>query len=402
MYAYRKPFTVADFGNLRFAGMDYKIWLVIAQTIGYTLSKFIGIRFISELNKGTRFWAIFRLIGIGWIALFFFAILPAPYNILLFVINGLPLGMIYGIVFSYLEGRRTTELLGAVLAASFIFASGFTQSAGEWVMAYFHTSIWWMPFITGLIFFIPLLFFTWLLDRTPPPDAADQAERTERRTMNKADRKKFIRHFFPGLVLLVITYILLTILRDYRSNFAANIWKEQGLGNDPSIYTRSELAPSLVILVVMALLVTVRSNIKALLINHTLVILGFFLAAVSTLLFQAGWLDPFWWMTLTGTGLYMGYVPFNCMLFERLIASFRYVSTAGFIIYVADAFGYLGSDAVLLVKNFGDFSLSWTDFFIHLVLGVSAGGVLMMVLAAVYFKRKHQHQISTSSIIQYA
>lgn len=402
MYAYRKPFTVADFGALSFLNIDYKIWLVIAQTTGYTLSKFVGIRFIAELNKGTRFQAVIKLIGIGWIALLLFAVVPAPYNIIFLLINGLPLGMIYGIVFSYIEGRRTTEFLGAVLAASFIFASGFTQSAGKWVMKMLDTNIWWMPFMTGLVFFIPLLFFTWLLDRTPPPTAEDIAQRTERRTMNKAERRKFIRHFFPGLLLLVLTYILLTILRDYRSNFAANIWKEQHLENDASIYTMSELVPSIVILVMMALLISIRSNIRALMINHTLVILGFFLAAISTLLFQAGWVSPFWWMTLTGTGLYMGYVPFNCMLFERLIASFRYVSTAGFIIYVADAFGYLGSDAVLLIKNFGNFSLSWTDFFVQLVLAVSALGVLMTGFAAFYFKRKYNRQTSASSIIHYA
>lgn len=402
MYAYRKPFTVADYGTLRFLGIDYKIWLVMSQTIGYTLSKFVGIRFIAELNKGTRFLSVLKLIGLAWLALLLFALVPSPYNIILLLLNGLPLGLIYGIVFSYIEGRRTTEFLGAVLAASFIFASGFTQSAGKWVMDMLGSSIWWMPFMTGLVFFLPLLFFTWLLDRTPPPDAEDIVSRTERRVMNQSERRKFIRTFLPGLLLLVLTYVMLTILRDYRSNFAANIWKEQGMGDITSIYTTSELIPSVVILVLMALLISVRSNIRALMINHTLVIIGFFLSALSTLLFQGGWIDAFWWMTLSGTGLYMGYVPFNCMLFERLIASFRYVSTAGFIIYVADAFGYLGSDAILLVKNFGNLSVSWTNFFIELVLAVSAAGVLLTTLAAIYFKRKYNRQIASSSIIHYA
>lgn len=383
-------------------GIDYKIWLVMSQTIGYTLSKFVGIRFIAELNKGTRFLSVLKLIGLAWLALLLFALVPSPYNIILLLLNGLPLGLIYGIVFSYIEGRRTTEFLGAVLAASFIFASGFTQSAGKWVMDMLGSSIWWMPFMTGLVFFLPLLFFTWLLDRTPPPDAEDIVSRTERRVMNQSERKKFIRTFLPGLLLLVLTYVMLTILRDYRSNFAANIWKEQGMGDVTSIYTTSELIPSVVILVLMALLISVRSNIRALMINHTLVIIGFFLSALSTLLFQGGWIDAFWWMSLSGTGLYMGYVPFNCMLFERLIASFRYVSTAGFIIYVADAFGYLGSDAILLVKNFGNLSVSWTNFFIELVLAVSAAGVLLTTLAAIYFKRKYNRQIASSSIIHYA
>ncbi|MFY0253367.1 DUF5690 family protein [Chitinophaga sp. 30R24] len=43
-------------------------------------------------------------------------------------VNGPPLRMIWGLVFSYLEGRRSTELMGAVLSISFIFSSGFVKS----------------------------------------------------------------------------------------------------------------------------------------------------------------------------------------------------------------------------------------------------------------------------------
>ena len=33
MYAFRKPFTAAEFTGLHFAGVDYKVWLVIAQVL---------------------------------------------------------------------------------------------------------------------------------------------------------------------------------------------------------------------------------------------------------------------------------------------------------------------------------------------------------------------------------
>jgi len=126
MYAYRKPFTAASFEGLSFLRIDYKIWLVIAQTAGYTISKFFGIRYIAELKNQRRDRVIIRFIVVAWIALLGFALVPAPYNIIFLLLNGLPLGVIYGLVFSYLEGRKSTEFLGAVLSASFIFASGFT------------------------------------------------------------------------------------------------------------------------------------------------------------------------------------------------------------------------------------------------------------------------------------
>jgi MFS family permease len=391
MYAFRKPFTAAGFDHLQFLHMDYKIWLIIAQTTGYTFSKFFGIRFIAELKKEKRFQGILKLIGIAWVALLLFAIVPAPFNIIFLLINGFPLGIIYGLVFSYLEGRRTTELLGAVLSTSFIFASGFTLSVGKYVLLNGKVSEFWMPFITGLIFLLPLIFFTWLLDRTPLPTETDIQLRTERKPMGKTERRNFIQTFFPGLLMLIITYIMLTIIRDYRSNFASEIWNELGRGKDASVFTKSELPASIIVLVIMSLLILVKRNIQALLINHVLIIFGFLISLGSTLLFQYGLLDPFWWMTLTGVGLYMGYVPFNCMLFERLIASFKYVSTAGFIIYVADSFGYLGSDVILLLKNFGHMNISWSEFFINMVIVISISGMVLTGISANYFRKKYRH-----------
>jgi hypothetical protein len=390
MYAFRKPFTAASYEGNGFLNVDYKIWLVIAQTIGYTLSKFYGIRFIAELKNEKRTITIIKLISISWIALLLFAIVPAPYNIIFLLINGFPLGIIYGLVFSYLEGRQTTEFLGAVLATSFIFASGFTQTAGKFVMQTIGADQWWMPWVTGLLFFGPLLLFTWLLGKTPMPSEKDIQLRTQRKQMSRAERNDFIRTFLPGLVLLIIAYILLTIIRDYRSNFAADIWNELGQGKDASVFTRSEIPASLVVLVLMSLLILVRKNIHALLINHVVVMIGFVICIGSTILFTSGMISAFWWMTLTGVGLYMGYVPFNCMLFERLIAAFKYAGNAGFLIYVADSFGYLGSDVVLLVKNFIHLENSWTLFFVRMILVMSVAGIMLVGLSAVYFHRKYK------------
>ncbi len=389
MYAFRKPFTSANFQGISFAGVDYKIWLVIAQTIGYTASKFFGIGFIGSMQTDKRAPAILKLIFISWFALLFFALFPAPFNILFLFLNGFPLGVIYGLVFSYLEGRRTTELLGAVLSASFIFASGFAQTAGKFVLMEWAVSEYWMPWVTGLLFFPVLVLFTWLLDKTPLPDQRDVYYRTERKPMSKKRRKDFIKTFFPGLLLLILSYVMLTIIRDYRSNFASNIWSELGYMNNAAVFTQSELPASLLVLVLMSLLILIRKNIHALLINHIIIISGFILCISSTILYLEDSLSPFWWMTLSGVGLYMGYVPFNCMLFERLIASFRYIGNAGFIIYVADSFGYLGSTAILFVKNFTMLELSWTGFFIRLILIGSVVGILLVIFSGVYFKRKY-------------
>jgi MFS family permease len=397
MFAYRKPFTAAGFDDITLMGVNYKVWLVIAQTIGYTLSKFYGIRFIAELTHSKRARLIMGCILVAWLSLLFFAIIPPPYNILFFIINGFPLGMIYGLVFSYLEGRRVTEFLGAVLATSFIFAAGFTQSIGKYLMDQFQLNPWWMPFITGAVFILPTIVCVALLEKTPPPTPEDIAQRTRRMPMNKSERKAFIQRFLPGLLFLITAYVLLTILRDYRSNFAANIWAELGQGKDASIFTKTELPASLVILVLMSTLVLIRNNIKALLVNHIIVLVGFILSLSATMLYSYGYLTPFTWMATLGVGLYMGYVPFNSILFDRLIASFQHVSNAGFLIYLADSFGYIGSDAVLIVKSFFNLQHSWTSFFINLVVILSLVGLLLIGCSMVYFYRKHR-KLSTLKV----
>ena len=125
VYAFRKPFTVGSFRNgPHIFGMDYKDALVITQVLGYMFSKFYGIRFIAELKRVRRGKVILLLVGISWLALLLFAVVPAPFNIIFLFINGFPLGIIWGIVFSFVEGRKATDFIGASLAVSFIFSSG--------------------------------------------------------------------------------------------------------------------------------------------------------------------------------------------------------------------------------------------------------------------------------------
>ena len=92
----------------------------------------------------------------------------------------------WGLVFSYLEVLRTSELLGAGLRATFIVASGMVRSVGKSLIVYFDVPEFWMPVTTGLIF-TPLLFVSvYALSLLPEPDAADEAARQKRQPMTAA------------------------------------------------------------------------------------------------------------------------------------------------------------------------------------------------------------------------
>jgi MFS family permease len=402
MYGLRKPFTVAEYENLSVFGFDYKTLLIIAQVIGYALSKFIGIKFISEMKRSNRAISIIVLTGIAEFALILFGLVPRPYNFILLFFNGLPLGMIWGLVFAYLEGRKNTEILGVILSISFIVSSGFVKSTGIFLMNTFHLSDFQMPWITGIIFFIPLVFAVLLLDRFPDPTAEDEALRTKRIPMNSILRKIVFREFALGLVLLTISYIMLTVFRDLRDNFAAEIWKSIGITGNSMIFTLTEIPIAIIVFIVMGSMMLIKDNKLAFRINHHIILAGFIIIGLSTFALNMGFINATAWMVLLGLGTYMGYLPFNCFLFDRLIAAFGSAANAGFFIYIADSFGYLGSVGTLIFKNFSNKELSWLNFLTSISFGVALVGILLIFLSLWYFNVKlrirSEESLSSSNV----
>ncbi|WP_075351637.1 DUF5690 family protein [Algoriphagus marinus] len=389
MYAFRKPFAVAIFAGEEFLGFDYKVWLILAQTLGYMASKFFGIKMISELSSKGRAWLIVGLISISWLALLGFALLPASLGLICFLINGFPLGLIWGIVFHYMEGRKFTEMMGSMLAASFVFSSGFVKSVGQLLLVNFNISEYWMPFATGAIFFPLLILSVFLLNHIPEPTVEDKILRSPRSAMSGKSRMDLFREFRPGLIALILVYMMLTGLRDLRDNFVVEIWRGLNITVAPELLTQTEIPITLALLVMMSLLVLVKSNKQAFYLNHWIIIAGFAVSILATLGLQAGIIAPFLWMVLAGTGVYMAYIPFNCLLFDRLIATFKYAGNVGFLMYLVDSFGYLGSSLVLVVKQFGQFeNLSWLNFYINSLLLFLSISLVLILSSYLYFQRK--------------
>lgn len=387
MYAVRKPFAAATFADGEVWGVQLKIALVLGQVLGYALSKFLGIKFVSEIPPRRRPLALVGLLLAAELALVAFAVLPPGGQVVAMFCNGLPLGAIWGLVFGFLEGRRTTEILGAGLSTSYIVASGAVKSAGRSLLDAGIAEAW-MPAVTGAMFVPPFLVAVWLLARLPPPSPADEDARTRRAPMYGAERIAFVRRFFVGIALLTAAHIALTAYRDFRDNFAAELWQALGYGDAPAMFTYSEIPVALAVVCGLAAIYRVRDNRRAYYWVHALMGGGAALVATATLLFDLGVVSGPVWMVAIGIGLYLGYVPFGTVLFDRLIAATGAVGTAVFMIYVTDAFGYLGSIGVMLFKNFAHADLSWLEFFRRFSYGVGLGCAAAFAASAWYFSRR--------------
>ena len=384
MYAFRKPFTAGAYADASWHGVAFKTLLVAAQVLGYTVSKFLGIKYIAEIRPGRRVFALLVLIGFAEISLFFFGIVPAPYNLICLFFNGLPLGMVFGLVLGFLEGRRQTEALTAGLCASFIIADGVTKSVGAGLLAAGVPEVW-MPFLAGLLFVAPLLLFAWMLSRVPPPNAADVVARSERAPLNSAERWRLFRRYALGLILIIILYLAVTVLRSVRADFAPEIWSGLGTTGQPNVYAVSEILVAVTVLSLCALAVFIRDNRTAFFTALGLSGLGLLVVALALTLLQNGMINAFTFMVLHGLGLYLPYVAIHTTIYERLIAMTRDRGNIGYLMYLADAFGYLGYVAVMIARNFLSSQEKFLEFFLWLSWVIVAVGLPILVPVFWYF-----------------
>lgn len=424
MYAFRKPFAAARFEGMSFfeTGVELKTALVVSQIIGYALSKFIGIKICSEASGSRRAWLLIWLVLWAETALLAFAIVPPSWRIVPIFLNGLPLGMVWGLVVSYLEGRRTSELLLAGLSCSYIVSSGmvkdFARALMEGGVATWWNSIpvigttiasWtgkisepWMPAITGLYFLPVFLLCVWLLNQIPRPDRLDVQERVERKPMGRAERLAFVRQFTLGIVLLCVAYFFLTAYRDFRDNYQVELFDELGYSyaQNKTIISRAETVVMFGVLAALALLNLIRQNRFGLIASFSVMSGGLLLMGLSTLLLEAQKISGFWWMTLIGLGSYLAYVPYGSLLFDRLLASTRVVGTAVFAIYLADAIGYTGSVGIQLFKDMAQSDVSRLSFFKNFTYLMSVVGAFCLIWSCFYFLRKEKQAQASAAPLE--
>jgi MFS family permease len=412
MYAFRKPFTAATYDDLYFFGsqVGLKTALIIAQIIGYAFSKYLGVKICPETTRGRRATLLVALIVVAELALVLFAVLPLQLKVVALFLNGLPLGMVWGLVVWYLEGRQTSEILLAGLSCSFIISSGIVKDVGRALLAGVApwgiegpqlpaVSEYWMPAASGALFLLPFLLAVWMLDQIPDPTPADEAARSRRAPMTAADRRAFVRRFLPGIVAVVTAYVFLTALRDFRDNYTVDILLELGQGERVGAISTMETVVAFGVLACMAGIYLVKNNRRAIFVVFLVIWLGLALMGLATWMLRQGAIDGYQWLLLIGLGSYLAYVPYGSVLFDRLMASTRAAGTAVFAIYLADAFGYTGSIAALLFSDFAAAGSSRLDFLADLSYVVSGLGVVLVAMGGMYFVLQPSAEEVTNEII---
>lgn len=387
-YPFRRAYTAATFENLYYFGVQFKILMITAQVLGFAVSKGVGVKIVSEMKAQNRAKGLVLFVGISMLCMFLFSITPPPFNLVFMFLASLPLGLFYGVILGFLEGRKSTDLLVAALTASFIVGSGFAKSIGNWVLNNFSPSEFSMPFLADAIMFLPLVFCAWLLSQVPPPNESDKADRAERLPMSKLERRQFMQEFGIGMVLFVISYCVLTAYREFRDNFMPEMFQELGFAGKPELFTQTEIPIAIAILLIMGTMKWVKNHQFAFNLIQGMLLLGAGIITLSTGLYQLGYINAIVWLIMAGFGAYLAYSMCNSIYFERMLATFHYVGTVGFMITLADYYAYFGSLGVLFYKNFFQQNISNLSFFINISYAVSVVYFLLVLFSIFYFRKK--------------
>lgn len=390
MYGFRKPMSATTFDGVKAFGISFKSALVIAQVFGYMTAKFIGIKFISEVNKAKRAAYILSLIGASHVSLLLLALVPTPFNVLFLFTNGLSLGLIWGLVFSFIEGRRFTDLLALILSTNFIFSSGVAKTLGRVCIEYWKVPEIYTPFVTGLLYIPLLLLAVWMLTKIPPPTAAENASRGKRVNLNGKERKALFMQFFTGLVAITVINLLLTILRDVKDNYAVEILRTVKPSFNPVIFTQMETIAAVTVLVLLLLLTGFKNHFKSIAAHHLAIGGGLLIILLSAWLLQQRILDPVVNLVLYTIGLYICYNTLQCLFLDRFIAAFRVKGNIGFFFYFMDSIGYMGSCFIIFNKELFSPKLNWLNYFLQVSFILGVVGLVSIVVSWLYFNRKYK------------
>ena len=397
MYGFRKPFSAATFDGVKAFGISFKSALVVAQVFGYMLAKFIGIKFISEVNKAKRAFYILSLIGFAQLSLLLLAVVPKPFNVFFLFTNGLSLGLIWGLVFSFIEGRRFTDLLALILSTNFIFSSGVAKTLGRISIDYWKVSEIYTPFVTGLLY-IPLLFLAvWMLTKIPAPTQQEVSSRGVRVSLNGKERIALFKKFLTGLVAITIINLLLTILRDLKDNYGVEILRTVKPSFKPAIFTQMETIAAVSVLAMLLFLTGFKNHFKSIKAHHIAITSGLCIVLLSALFLRLQILDPVFNLVLYTIGLYVCYNTLQCLFLDRFIAAFKVKGNIGFFFYFMDSIGYLGSCFIIVNKEIFSPNLNWLNYFLTVSFVLGVVGITCIIISWVYFKRKYNSITTISS-----
>ena len=130
-----------------------------------------------------------------------------------------------------------------------------------------------------------------------------------------------LAYSLPISSFILVANFLLVALRDIKEDFLVKIFDVAGSGYSSWIFAQLDSIVTLIILIIFGLMVFVRNNMRVLLILLSLVILGMLTMSFISLRYEALQLSPVVWLFIQSLCLYLAYLCFQTIFFDRFIGA---------------------------------------------------------------------------------
>lgn len=260
---------------------------------------------------------------------------------------------LYGGIVTYLEGRRSTEILLASISASLVFAGTLSRASAAELLRW-GVPARFMPLMLGTGAFLLASFLLVLTARAPPPSRADVAARSARTPMSPRKQWQFVRNNLFGVIATIGIWACMAGLRSFRDFYTQQIFSAALSGTPTSkVYILADVPGAVLSFVFLVMMSWVNNSQRALFLMLLTNVVGLLLMAACTYFFRSGHLEGMDWILLYSAAFYAAYSVLNAPLNERIFAVTRAEGTCSFLIYASDFFGYVVTIGLLMYQSFG-------------------------------------------------
>ncbi len=395
VYALRKPYTAATFEGLELWGFDYKVVVTTIQLVGYFIAKFVGIKVISEMKPANRFRFFVGSVILAELSLVLFGALPLGLNFIGIFINGLSLGCMWGVIFSFIEGRKVTDILASILGVSIVLSSGMAKSFGLFAMNDMGISAFWMPAVVGGVALPILILLGYLLKRLPAPTAEDVKLRSKRVELDGKARMNIFRRYAPIIIVALAANLILCILRDIKEDFLVNIIDMEGQSS--WLFAKIDTVVTISVLILLSLFTLFKNNYRALLVMMVMVTISSVVMSYVSFFHESLALGTITWLMVQSISLYVGYLTFQTIFFDRFISHFRIKGNIGFFVAMGDFIGYLGTVIFLFTKELLQIKTDWFVLYNNIAFTVGLISIALFAVGIYFLVMQHRRSKQKSS-----
>ena len=147
---------------------------------------------------------------------------------------------------------------------------------------------------------------------------------------------------------------------------------------------------TLIILGIFAMMSLINSNYRVLQVLLAMVIGGAGTISYLAFNYDALQLPTLYWLFLQSLSLYIVYLSFQTLFFERFIACFKIKGNVGFFIATIDFIGYTGTVCVLLFKEFCSPDINWMEFYNQFSGWVGIVCSIAFIGSAIYLMQRYK------------